>query len=390
MTKLSVLALVLLGLALILRSEVMSAVSLALLLAIGISTLWLRRIERGVRIEREAPAILTLGEEASVALVLRNLSLLRVPWLEVRDSVPLGLRLTPPVPAVVTLAAGAEHRVIFAIRGARRGWYKLGPVRVVLGDVLGLRKVRLMVPAAHVTVYPRVLPLQTLGLPATLAYGPLRPHGAGQRTEDPSRPAGVRQYVPGDDVRRLDWKASARGTGLLVRRADPSIAPETTLALSFGRREYPAQSLHDSMERAVVVAASLSMALLARKLPICLVSNGFDPQAEQVGLCVPFAKGDLQRRLVLSALGRIAPSDGPELQPILGAQQLPWGGTIILIISDLTTDLLPELAALRRRGQQIVVVLVEGTLSGLALARQQRLTAYSADRAGMPVPERSL
>lgn len=389
MLKLIYLAAGLLLLALFFRSEVMSIVAITLVMGVWISRFWLRQVERGLRVTREGPQMLAFGEEATVSVVLRNESLMRAPWLEIRESVPFPLRMATLAPTVVSIGAGDVYRVSYAIRGARRGWYSLGPARMVLGDVLGLSSVRLQGPAAHLTVYPRVLPLTTLGLPATLAYGPLRPTGSALRTEDPSRPAGVRQYVPGDDVRRLDWKSSARQDKLLVRRADPTIAPETTIALAFGKEDYPQQASQDALERAAIVAASMSMALLQRKLPVSMVTNGFDPESAQEGLRLGFGKGDAQRRVLLGALGRLSSGAECDLLSLLQTHPLPWGGTVILIIADLTMELLPRIIALRMRGQQIALVLVEGRPSGLALARQQRLPVYSVDPRGLPLPDRS-
>ncbi len=389
MLKVIYLAAMLLLLALFFRSEVMSVVAIALVMGVWLSRFWLRRVERGLRVSREVPEMLAFGEEATVAVVLNNRSLLRIPWLEIRESVPFPLRMATPAPMVVSIGAGAEHRVTYPIRGSRRGWYGLGPARMVLGDVLGLGVVRLQGPVAHLTVYPLVLPLSALGLPASLAYGPLRPWGIAQRIEDPSRPAGVRQYVPGDDVRRLDWKSSARRDTLLVRRADPTIAPETTLALAFGKGDYPQQAAQDALERAAIVAASMATALLQRKLPVGLVTNGVDPLSVQQGVKVGFGKGDAHRRVLLGTLGRLSSGSEGELLALLQTHPLPWGGTVILIIADLTMELLPQIVALRMRGQQVALVLVEGRPSGLALARQQRFPVYVVDRRGLPHAERS-
>lgn len=385
MSKMLGLAVVLLVVAVAVRSEIVGVVAITLGAAVVLSRLWVRRLERGVRVRRAAPEVLPNGAEATIAVSIRNPTLLRIPWVEVRESVPFGLRLVPPQTTVITLGAGAEYVQRYTIRGARRGWYQLGPLSLTMGDVLGFTKLRLSVPATPITVYPRVLPLSSLGLPATLSFGPL----VGQRTEDPARPAGVRQYVPGDDVRRLDWKSTARQQTLLVRRADPTIAPETTIALAFAHHDYAPQIVQDALERGTIVAASLAMALLERKLPVSLITNGFDPQSRQAGAAIGFGKGDGQRRVMLGLLGRISPGDR-DLLPMLHAQPLPWGGTLLLVVADLTLDMLPQIVALRRRGQHLALVLVEGTRSGLALAHQQHVMAYAVDRRGQPHLERSL
>lgn len=371
--------LVLVGVAL--RSELISFVGLALGAVSLFSRLWLRRVERGLRVSRQAPETLAAGEEATITVQVANPTLLRIPWIEVRESLPFALRTRQPRHQVISLGAGQSYQMTHQVRGARRGWYPLGPTQLVLGDALGLTRLTLQVPPKYITIYPRVLPLAALGLPATLSVGPL----TGRRGEDPARPAGVRQYVPGDDVRRLDWKSSARQSTLLVRRADPTIAPETTIGLAFARQDYEVRTVQDSLERAAVAAASLSMALLQRKLPVSLISNGYEPQARQSGVILPFGKGDGQRRLLLGVLGRLEQGQDQNLFDLLHNHPLPWGGTLVLVLADLTLDVLPHVIALRRRGQQLALLLVEGSASGQALAAQQHLSAYTVDRQGLPV-----
>lgn len=381
MSRLLTLGLVLVMLGLTLRVELVGAVGLVLVAAALLVRFWLRQIEGALHVRREVPAYLPNGDEASVVVIVRNTALVRVPWLAMRESIALGLRTTMPQPSVITLGAGAEHRFSYTIRGARRGWYTVGPLQMTLGDVLGLSRVRLNVPATFVTVYPQIVPLADLGLPATLSYGPL----TGQYTEDPARPAGVRAYMPGDDVRRLDWKSTARQQVPLVRRADPTIAPETTVGLAFARDDYPASVLQDALERAVTVAASFSMALLQRKLPVSLITNGYDPLTQTSAAVIGFGKGDVQRQALLTLLGRLTAGEDHELTTLLGQQPLPWGGTLVLVVADLTLELLPQVVALRRRGQHVALVLIEATTAGLVLAEQQHLSVYTVGGRGRPV-----
>jgi uncharacterized protein (DUF58 family) len=384
MSRLLTLAIVLALIAVALRLEIVAVVAVALAAAIVLSRLWMRQIERSLRITRHAPAELPYGDEAQVTIEIRNQALVRVPWLAIRESVAYTLRTTPPAQSVVTLGAGETHRLTYRVRGARRGWYTVGPLLLTVGDVLGVQRRRLSAPATQITVFPRIVPLSELALPASLSYGPL----VGRRTEDPARPAGVRMYQPGDDVRRLDWKSSARQQQLLVRRADATIAPETTIVVALGRHDYAAQIVQDALERAIVAAASLGAALLARKLPVSLVANGYDPLARSRGVTLGFGKGEAQRHALLRLLGRVSPGDGVDVWALLHRQPLPWGGTLALVLGDLTLDMLPQIVALRRRGQQVVLLLIEPTTRGLALAHQQHLPAYRVDLRGQVTLER--
>jgi uncharacterized protein (DUF58 family) len=368
-------------LALVLRSPILGVVAVLLAAVLILARAWVRTIERSLRVRHHAPHTLTFGEDAILHVDVENHALLPIPWLEVRESVPLALRTGDAPRIVATLGAGATHRATYQLKAQRRGWYRIGPLQLRLGDVMGVASRRLQIAPITVTVFPKIVTLPELGVPAQLALGPL----AGQRGEDPARPAGVRAYVPGDDVRRLDWKSSARATTLLLRRAEPSIAPTTTIALAFGAQDYEARVLGDVIERAATAAASLAVALLQRKLPVGLVSNGHDPQSGADGVVLRSAKGDEQRHQLLHLIGRLQVGSA-DLWPLLRAQALPWGGTIVVVVSDLHANMLPELTALCRRGQQIVVMLVDSSQNGRVLARQQRyVTTYIVDRQGMPI-----
>jgi uncharacterized protein (DUF58 family) len=143
--------------------------------------------------------------------------------------------------------------------------------------------------------------------------------------------------------------------------------------------------LGDVVERAATAAASLGVALLAYKLPVGLVTNGRDPQSGALGVALRPVKGDGQRQLLLQVIGRLEVGHSLDIWALLNEQPLPWGGTTMLVLSDLRVEHLPAITALRRRGQQVVLVLVDASAKGRVLARQQHLVTYSVDRQGVPV-----
>lgn len=372
--------------ALALREPLLAAAAFMLGGATFVTGWWTTQVERHLRILYTVPETVSFGEYATVSVEVANRSLLPVPWIQITDSVPLALRTAAPVRLAFSLGAGGSRQMSYRIYAARRGFYRLGPLRLVTGDVLGLHTRQLSTVGAELTVFPRVLPLQRLVLPAHLLFGPLASRV--QRGEDPARPAGVRKYQASDGVRRLDWKSTARYGELVVRRAEPSIAPETTLALAFGRSDFSARIMQDCIERAATAAASLATALLARKLPVGFISNGVDPKNPRAEVVLPQGKGDGHRHVLLYLLGRLEPGEGPSLFEVLARQSLPWGGTLTLIVSDLEGELLPQIDVLKRRGQHVVALLLEPTPGGRALARHHGIQVFSVDRDGAPLPER--
>jgi uncharacterized protein (DUF58 family) len=384
--QLRILALILLIVGATVHSPLLGAAAFVLAGATFITSWWTRRVERGLRVRYLVPSTLNYGDEANVTINITNTSLLPIPWLQVTDSIPLSLRVTAPLRAAFGVSAGASRQIVYRIRGARRGYYRLGPLRLTTGDVLGLYVRSMTIPVAEMTVFPRVMPLPHLQLPAQLPFGPLSTRQ--RRGEDPARPMGARPYQSSDGVRRLDWKASARHGELLVRRAEPSVAPETMVALAFRAADYPAHVAKDSLERAVVTAASLSAALLQRKLPVGLVTNGIDPRNPSADVVLAHGKGDGHLQMLLHLMGRLDVGTQTALHELLARQVLPWGGTLALIVGDLDVTMLPQLDALRRRGQHVVAYLLEPTASGLAFARNQGLPTVSVDERGVPMPLR--
>ena len=383
--NLRLVSLLLLAAAIVVRSPVLAAAAFILAGATYVTGWWTTRVEQGLRVRQTVADTVGFGEMTTVAVEVTNTSLLPIPWVQLADSVPLALRLGPPQRHAFALATGARRAFNYPVQGSRRGFYRIGPLRLTTGDVLGLHTRHLTAPPTEITVLPRVLPLPRLGLPAQLLWGPLRANA--RRSEDPARPAGVRPYQASDGIRRLDWKSTARQGELLVRRAEPTVTPETTLVLAFSRQDFPPRILRDCLERGAVAAASLGVALLQRKLPVALICNGRDPKHPDADVVLQHGKGDSHRQLLLGALGRIEASEDRVLWDLLARQPLPWGGTIALVIADMEPEHMLHLTALRRRGQHIVLLLLEPSTGGLAFARDQAIPTWPVNRDGLPLVE---
>ncbi len=264
---------------------------------------------------------------------------------------------------------------------------RLGPISLRTGDVLGLGESTLVgkQPDA-LTIYPSVLPLAELGLPASLPYGTLP---ATQRLfSDPARPNGVRPYQPADGVRRIDWKTTAHAGTPQVRRYQPAIALETLVALAFSRQEYGDRYAYDIMERALVAAASIAAHLVAQRQPVGLCTTGHDPAAGGPAAPLPVAPGRAHLIEVLGALGRLEPAASGALAPLIwqAGGRLGWGSTVVVITGQRGSELIEALLPLKRRGLNIALVITEPTADELGLPRKHGIATYGLWRDGRPSP----
>jgi uncharacterized protein (DUF58 family) len=351
-----------------------------------LARLWLRRGTRALSYRRRAPTAAFPGERAAVEVELTNGSLLPLPWLSLHESLPPALHTPPLVREVISLGAGERRVLSYEILPQRRGYYRLGPLSLHSGDVLGFGERALAgVEPSELTVYPETRPLAALGLPASLPYGTL---AAPRRLfTDPARPAGVRPYQPSDGVRRIDWKTTARAGEPYVRRFQPAIALETIIALAFSRAEYGRRFAYDQMERALVAAASIAVWLADRRQPVGLCTTGVDPALGGPAAALPPARGRAHLMALLGALGRLEPA-GEGALPALASQaagHLGWGGTLVLITGERGPELVAQLLPLKRRGLNLALIITDAGPDDLGLARRYGIAAFDLPRAGRPV-----
>ena len=188
---------------------------------------------RRVEVERQAATIFSLGRANAVTLILRNLS-----GRTLRGSVaddPLGESNASGLPAAFVLPPHGVTTIRYEITPTRRGPRDFGAVHVRYASPLGLvaRQER-SVLTARVDVYPdvhaaRVLELLRRQGRQDARLGSLRVRGGDTEFER------LRPYQRGDEVRHIDWRASARRDDPTVRQFQAESNQNVVFALDIGR-----------------------------------------------------------------------------------------------------------------------------------------------------------
>ncbi|MFH1809162.1 MAG: DUF58 domain-containing protein [Pseudomonadota bacterium] len=171
-------------------------------------------------------------------------------------------------------------------------------------------------------------------------------------------------YAPGDDVRRIDWKAFAKTDRYFVKRFEEETSLRAFLVVdSSGSMTYPEQGRPTKFEYSATLAASLSLLLLRQSDAVGLLNFGRDCQ-----LIVPPGAARDQAHALTRALEAIQPGGGTDAQRAfaqLGDQVRRH--SLVVVLSDLLgvvdeagdLDLvLGGLAALRARGADVAVLQV--------------------------------
>ena len=319
---------------------------------------WSRRALNSVSISREFNQRAFLYEKVEVSLEVHNRSWLPVPWLQLRENLPTGLGLSGAFERVISLGPGARHSLHYEIEGRRRGYYMIGPLSLYSGDLLGVSgDLQRSQPPDHLTVYPKIVPLTSVKLPSRSPMGTLR--HTQPVFEDPSRVRGKRDYVSGDSLRRVDWKATAAAGHLQVRLFEPSIALETAIFLNLNNAEYDSRAPYMATELAIVVAASLANWVVAQRQAVGLLSNGIDPlQDDQLPQSIPPRRGRGHLMRILEELARLQAGVTYPLVNLLRREvvNLSWGTTLLMITANLDEALYDGLFQAQRAGLDIVLL----------------------------------
>ncbi|MGI5183572.1 DUF58 domain-containing protein [Dactylosporangium sp. CA-152071] len=226
------------------------------------------------------------------------------------------------------LAAGVDTTYHYELPTTVRGRLQVGPLAVRLSDPFDLvHAERAVGGIASLWVYPRRHPAR----PARVGHP--RHHHDGPITDPPLRGSAdmraVREYQPGDEVRHLHWKATARTGQLMVREyADPA---RTRFTVVLDTR--PAALSPAAFEEAVEVAASLLYASAAAGQPCRLITPAGTDTPVDSGLRVARTLLD-----ELCVIAQDATDEAPLVPPPLAATR-PVGA--IVVITGLDADLGP-------------------------------------------------
>ena len=323
------------------------------------------------------------GENVTINVQVKNGNRLPVSWVHITESIAPNLRVGQDLNQAISLPGRGTIDLHYQVRALRRGFYRLGPLRFVSGDLFGLTKeMQGFVPPDYLTVYPRIIPLAQLGLPSHLPFGTI---ASTQRLfADPARPMGVREFRSGDSLRQINWKASAHKQDLLVHSFEPAISLETAVLLNLHLSDYRPTDHFYYTEWAIEAAASLAAHLINQRQPVGLLTNGRDPllgqedtalafdetsgrllgQAEDGLLLPPRIPPRNGRAHLMKILERLARLDAADTVPL--AQWLPttglglsWGITLLVITAQGDEATCQGLHRMVRTGFNPVLIAVE-------------------------------
>lgn len=176
-------------------------------------------LERGAVVYRQfAPGVARAGDAVRDVLDVKNVPVPPGFFLTVHGTLPP--RLATEVRHVIPPKSREERLSLsLLLKRTPRGTYDVPPLRIAFTDLLGLTSASVAsLATARFRVLPAVRPAEIVAPPPTNTEEPdilSRPHRF--PTEDLFR---FREYIPGDDTRRIHWEMSLRAGRMIVKTPD--------------------------------------------------------------------------------------------------------------------------------------------------------------------------
>ncbi|MXY36860.1 MAG: DUF58 domain-containing protein [Dehalococcoidia bacterium] len=347
-----------------------TGIGVVVLIVGAISRLWARYIFRRVNVSSSlSEARAFQGEQVELRFEIENRKPLPLPWFDLRVAISEELEIEgEELPAASApglnwltrrgaLGWYERRRWRMQVSSRERGQFQIGPTQLHSADILGIFPRHFDAPEMTPFIaYPRVFALDDLGFPADRPLGDSK--GRNRIFEDPLRIAGLRDYEPGDPLRRIDWKATARHGELQSRVYEPSAVQHLYVLLNIDTLEHSWEGyLKDDLERTVSMAASLAVWATGRRYAVGLLANGSLPNSDRP-IRLPPSRARTQLPRILETLAVVQPLTMGDLAGRLRreASRLPLGSTLILAAAFIPDELAEAMRRLQDEGYRVAVV----------------------------------
>ena len=348
------------------------------LLILG-SWLWVRASLVGINLKRHSRNLRgNVGDMYDEHFEISNSMFFPIAWLEVQDESVLPMSAGSRL--LVGIKKGEKRAYLARTWLTQRGAFQLGPSKLTSRDPLALfQRHKRFAAEKELIVLPMLVNITNFPAPPGLLPGGkvlsrkslgITPHVSG-----------IREYAPGDALRRIHWKTSARRQKLMVKEFDQD--PQSSVCIFLDamrmvqvrRDDYEPLKNWDNwmlggkpdfnlppftIEYAVTSAASLSHYFIQMRRAVGLIVSG------QKDIVLPADRGLRQEEKILETLAFIQAEGILPLEELVAAQagQLSQGSSAVLITPSTSPKIMHAVDHLLRRKQRVTVVLLDAASFG--------------------------
>jgi len=334
---------------------------------VGLDIFWLFFNGTQMEAKRRLSKVLSLSDDNKIIINLKNKSNLNLS-IEVIDELPVQFQVRNQS-IFASLARGEETSLLYFLRPLVRGEYHFGNINLFLSSSLKFINRRVVVSAEEmVPVYPSVLQMKKYELMAfssiSLEAGvkKLRRIGSSYEFEQ------IKNYVPGDDFRSINWKASSRRAQLMVNQYEDERSQNVYTIIDKSRNMLmPFEGL-SLMDYAINSALVISNVVLQKQDKAGLLTF-----SDKIGTAIKADRKTNHLNKILAALYREKPRDLEARYDLLyhASRKLITGRSLLFLYTNFESTyalerVLPVLRKINRLHLLVVVFFVNTEVEELA------------------------
>ena len=320
----------------------------------------------GLEFTREMPNVAWEGEEGRIAYAAHNPTPIARFFLSIQESLPGWSGEGDEDQSLFNVGAEDTARITHKVRFARRGVYQANGFDVTAMDPLGVFAfTRHIAAAGELVVYPLPQALRTSALSGTERYG-WQEFTSRLLRGSSVDPDGVRPYVPGDPMRRIHWRQTARTGKLSVIEFEESQATNLVIALDLQAKTEVGSGDETTLEYGVRLAASLAQQAIEHGTSVRLM---LPPDGAGAGADAPLllaaatmeGRGEAHLFLILDALARVKAESAVSMRQTVedNAANMLAGTTLLVVTANPDPALSSALASYLAIGVKISVAYID-------------------------------
>ena len=346
--------------------------SFVIVVLILIAKFWNHHIFTRINIKRDVSRKrAVIGEKLYYQFEIENKKLLPVLGIEVKDKFTDGIKFvnkkfSKEVPGsnfnvfrdLFSLKWYEKVKRTYDIIPQKRGYYRFGEGNIFYSGVFGLYKNQLNDKNfSELIVYPKIIQADKLQVDLKHLFGS-RP-SEGWLYKDPLNSVGVKPYQSTDNMKKINWKASARHNKMESNVYKPSYDKEIHIFLSTLTTESWWQGIdRNLLELLIIYAASLANYSFNKGYQVGLYSDGRTKRSSSFLTLKP-AKGSVHKEKLLSNLAMLQVADKMKFPNILykKKKEIKSGSTIIVILA-IINDKIEEILNQYRKNYNLSLIIM--------------------------------
>lgn len=270
-----------------------------------------------------------------IELTLKNKSFLQANYLFIKDNTGL-LSLKESGKFLIRLNKFEKVNLSYFVNAYKRGLFIIGPIKINGSDPLGFYPWEKTINSfSQIIIYPDIYKF-FINIREGIPVGIIK--SSNKIYEDTTLFKTVREYINGDDLKRINWKISAKMNKLHTMEYEYSLNSTVMILLNLNLNDFPLRYRFNHSENAIEIASSLVFYFTNQKQNIGLISNG---KINNKYVYFPIKNGHNHAVMILESLAMINTSEAFEnlIGMIAGTKiQLPGRTRIILITPKISME----------------------------------------------------